>query len=102
MARKIGFNEAVKLLGQARLLPEEEAPDTDDLEKIVLRQTPMHWEQAATILDEVAYNMQAGVRCDGLDIAAVNRIGCWLRQLDVDERIKIATAARAAVRSRAA
>ncbi|WP_292223880.1 hypothetical protein [Brevundimonas sp.] len=96
MARKIGFDQAVKLLGQARLLPEEEAPDTDDLEKIVLRQTPMHWEQAATILDEVAYNMQAGARCDGLDIAAVNRIGFWLRQLDVDERIKTATSVHAA------
>lgn len=101
MARKTGFDEAVKLLRHARSLPEEEAPDTDDLEKIVLRHTPTHWEEAAVILDEVAYNMQAGARCDGLDIAAVNRIGYWLRQLDVDERIKMATAVHAA-HSRAA
>lgn len=102
MARKTGFDEAVKLLRQARLLPEEEAPDTDDLEKIVLRHTPTHWEQAADILDEVAYNMQAGARCDGLDVAAVNRIGFWLRQLDVDERIKLAATAHAPVHRRAA
>lgn len=93
MARKISFDDAVKLLRELRTLPEEEAQDTDDLEKVVLRHTPRHWEESAIILDEVAYNLQAGPRCDGLDIAAVNRIGYWLRQIGVDQKMKAAVAA---------
>lgn len=90
MARKIGFDEAVEFIRETRLLPEEEAQDTDEFEKIVLRHTPRHWEEAAVMLEEVAFNLQAGARCDGLDIVAVNRIGYWLRQQDADQRIEAA------------
>lgn len=91
MARKITFDDAVKLLREMRRLPEEEFRDTDDLEKIVLRHIPRHWEEAAVILEEVGYNLEAGARGDGLDVRAVNRIGRWLRQLDVEWRLKTAT-----------
>lgn len=91
MARKIGFDEAVSLLQEMRSFSEEDSQDTDDLERIVLRHPPSHCEEAAIVLDEVAYNLQAGTRCDGLDISAVNRIGHWLRQLDADQRIKANT-----------
>lgn len=96
MARKIGFDKAVEFIRKTRLLLEEEAQDTDEFEKIVLRHTPRHWEEAAVILEEVAFNLQAGARCDGLDIVAVNRIGYWLRQQDADQRIKAATPIRSA------
>ncbi|GAA0210073.1 hypothetical protein QOZ96_003206 [Brevundimonas nasdae] len=96
MARKIGFDKAVEFIRKTRLLLEKEAQDTDEFEKIVLRHTPRHWEEAAVILEEVAFNLQAGARCDGLDIVAVNRIGYWLRQQDADQRIKAATPIRSA------
>lgn len=95
MARKIGFDDAVKLLREMRLLPEEEAQDTDYLEKAVLRHTPLNLEEAAVVLEEVAYNLEAGERSDGLDVSALTRVGSWLRQVDADVRIKTAASVHA-------
>lgn len=51
----------------------------DRLESIILRHNPKSSEEAVAILDVVAVNVSCGLRCDGLDIVAINTVANWLR-----------------------
>ena len=78
MATTLTFIQAVQALSMIRALPEGQAPDTDEMEKIVLDHRPATPAEAALILEEVAYNLEAGARSDTRDTAALRRVGRWL------------------------
>ena len=82
MAKTLTFIQAVQALAMIRALPEGEAPDTDEMEKIVLDHRPDTPREAALILEEVAYNLEAGPRSDARDIDALRFVSRWLDLAD--------------------